>query len=109
MTIISVGARLTETITVKRVTSHSSGGDMIRGTTFTAAARIERGTTETGLQQGRDVQSSDAVFTTTELRLDDLVFFPEDNTLDDNTGRLVQSVTQRRAIDGTVTQYVSIL
>lgn len=107
MSILNVGPRLTETITVKRVTAHSSGGDPTRGTTFTCAARVERAAAEASISVGRDEVGESLVITETALVVGDLVFFSEDNTNDANTGHLVSAVATQRALDGRVTHYAS--
>lgn len=105
MSIIDPSGRLTETITVKRVTSHSAFGDPVRGTTLVVPARIQRIDTDANDNDGRIKLSDAKVFTQVEIELDDLLFFPEDNTSDDNTGRVAKHVEQRRALDGTVVLY----
>jgi hypothetical protein len=107
VSILRVGPRLTEAITVKRITGHTSGGDPVRATTITMNARVQRADQDQPLSGGRDAASSTLVFTTTAILMGDLVFLPEDNPADQETGRLVSSVDKRVALDGTVTHYVA--
>lgn len=109
MSILRVGVHLREAITVKRITSHSSGGDPVRGTTLTMKARVQRADQDQPIGNGRDAASSTLLFTTEPIVLGDLVFLPEDNVADQNTGRIVGSVERRVALNGTVTHYVSTI
>lgn len=109
MTSINVGRWLTETITVKRATSHTAYGDATLGTAFTAAARLERGSANVPDAEGRRTGEKTTVFTQTELRVQDLVWLPGANTNDVNEARQVVTVDRRQALDGTITQYVSEL
>lgn len=95
-------ARFTETLTVKRTTSHSDAGDPVRATTFTCLARIERSTVEQGEDLGRAVDSKHRVFTDTEIQQGDLLFFPEDDSGDDDTGHRVIQVDTRRRLNGEI-------
>lgn len=94
-------ARFTETITVKRVTTHTDAGDPTRGTTFTARARVERGTVEQGDVDARGVDGTHRLFTDTEILQGDLVFFAEDSTGSDDNGHRVIAVEPKRRIDGS--------
>lgn len=109
MTSINVEKWLTETITVKRATSHTAYGDASFGAAFTAAARIERGSVNVPDAEGRRTSERTTLFTQTELRVQDLVWLPGTNTSDVNDARQVVSVDRRQALDGTITQYVSEL
>lgn len=105
MTILDPSRAMRETITVKRTTSQTTGGDPVRGTTFLCAARVERdwqdltaGSTGASRYGGR-------VLTVTEVMLGDLIFFSEDDPSVLNTGHAVVEVKRRVAFDGSVTQY----
>ena len=98
----SLLARFTETVTVKRTTSHSDAGDPTRGTSFTCRARIERAGVEQGDVEGRAVDTDHRVFTDTAIEQGDLLFFPEDATDDDDNGHRVVQVTKNVRLDGSV-------
>jgi hypothetical protein len=68
MTSLNVSKRLTETVTVKRPTSHSSSGDPVFGAPFTCAARVERLEGDVGDAGGRKRTDSTKLITTTELK-----------------------------------------
>lgn len=92
--------RLTETITVKRTTSHTDAGDPVRATTFTTRARVERGKVEQGEADGRAIDNTNRVFTDVEILQGDLLFFAEDSTSTDDAGKRVISVTASRRLTG---------
>lgn len=101
----------TETITVKRKTSHGLAGDPTRGTTLTMAARIERQAGEAVGADGTTLVFDARVFTEppNEVRLSDLLFFPEDSTADDEAGREVTRVEPVRDLDGVLDHYEVLL
>lgn len=104
---VRIGPRLTEIITVKRQTSHTSSGDPVRSTVLTVAARIERTASEATIADGREVGTGARVFTLVQLYEGDLVFFPEDNTSNPDTGHRVLEVVKRQALDGTTNHFTS--
>jgi hypothetical protein len=73
-------------------------------------ARIQR-TAGTGSPptQGLDDTEGHLVFTDTELEVGDLVFFPEDDAADINTGHRVRQVVRHVALDGTTTHWTAKL
>jgi hypothetical protein len=99
--------RCTETITVKRKTSHGLGGDPVRGATVTMAARIERVRGETTSPDGQELTYSARVFTEppNEVLASDLIFFPEDSTADTEPGREVVRVEAIADLDGVLSHY----
>ncbi|HND51667.1 MAG TPA: hypothetical protein PLV92_04695 [Pirellulaceae bacterium] len=99
---IGLRARFTETLTVKRTTSHTDAGDPVRATTFTCRARIERSTVEQGDDTGRAVDARHRVFADAEIQQGDLLFFPEDDTGNDDTGHRVIQVDEKRRLGGDV-------
>jgi hypothetical protein len=107
MTSLNVSKRLTETVTVKRPTSHSSSGDPVFGAPFTCAARVERLEGDAGDAGGRKRTDSTKLITTTELKAGDVVWLPEDNTAQVSAGRKILTVKQNRAIDGSIVSYSS--
>lgn len=94
-----------ETITVKRITSQTTGGDPVRGLTFACAARVERDWADLTSGVTGASRYGARVHAVPELRLGDLLFFSEDNPADINTGHAVVSVKRRMAYDGTVTHH----
>lgn len=110
MTALRIDHLLTETISVRRVSGFSSGGDPTRATAVTMPARVQRVVSRgTPPAQGYDDVGGETVFTTTELIVGDLVFLAEDDTNDLNTGRRVKAVTRHVALDGTTTHWTSTL
>lgn len=105
MTILDPSRAMRETITVKRTTSQTNGGDPVRGTTFVCAARVERDWTDLTSGINGASKYGGRVLTITELRLGDLLFFYEDDPANLNTGHAVVEVKRRVAFDGTVTHY----
>lgn len=91
-----------EQITVKRTTGHTDAGDPVRSSSFTCRARIERAEMEQGDLEGRAVDDQSRLFTDTEIQQGDLVFFPEDNPADDDTGHRVIRVERAIRINGRV-------
>lgn len=109
MSLINVAPRLTETITVKRATGHTSSGDWTYGTAFTMKARIERETDEGTDAEGRRVNDSTKIITVDPLALGDVVWLPEADVNDPNDCRRVGITKPHRALDGTATHYTSTL
>lgn len=108
MTALRIDHLLTETISVRRVSGFSSGGDPTRATAVTMPARVQRVVSQGAPPaQGYDDVGGEIVFTTSELLVGDLVFLPEDDPTNLNTGRRVKNVTRHVALDGTVTHYTS--
>lgn len=103
--------RCTETITVKRKTSHGLSGDPTRGTTLTMLARIERVGGEVTGPDGNDLTYSARVFTEppNAVQLSDLIFFPEDSTADNEPGREVIRAETISDLDGVVDHYEALL
>jgi hypothetical protein len=91
---------LREVVTVKRTTGHTDAGDPVRATTLTLRARIERATTEQGDVEGRAIDSQHRVFSATEIQQGDLLFFPEDNPANDDTGKRVIRVERAERLGG---------
>ncbi len=98
MTSLNITARCTETITVKRQTGHSTGGDPTYATAVTMKARIERARLE-----------SPDLYTVEALQLGDLVWFPEADASDIDESHRVVGVALQKALDGTTTHYESRL
>jgi predicted nucleic acid-binding Zn ribbon protein len=109
MSAVNVTARLTETITVKRPTGHTSAGDWTYGANFTAPARVQRDTQEVQDAEGRRVSNATILITTTELLVGDMVWLAEDSTADADACRRILNVKRRVALDGTVTHYTATL
>lgn len=107
MSLINVAPRLTETITLKRPTSHTSAGDSILGAASTVAARIERGLVNAPDSEGRKTDDDTTIITIVELQPWDVIWLPDGNPADPNDGRHISSVERRKALDGTTTHYVS--
>ena len=107
MTSLNIAARLTETITMKRQTGHSSAGDPTYKAATTMKARVERGGTEAADGEGRRINDASDIYTTTALLLGDIVWFPEDDTADTQKSRRVVGVMMLRALDGSITHYES--
>lgn len=98
----------TEVVTVKRIGGHTAAGDPSRSASFTVKARVERGPAEgAGAAGGREDAGAHRVLSETALRVGDLLFFPEDNPSDENTGHTVTVVMQRRTLDGRITHYTA--
>lgn len=97
----SLLARFTETITVKRTTTHSDAGDPTRSTTFTCRARVERSSVEQGDVEGRAIDTDHRVFTDTAIEQGDLIFFAEDSTGSDDNGHRVIQVEKKIRLDGS--------
>ena len=107
MSLINIAARLTESITYKRPTSHTAFGDSVLGAAVVVPARIERGLLNSPDNEGRKTDDDTTIFTLVELRPSDMIWLPEADTGNANEGRLVTSVERRKALDGTTTHYVS--
>lgn len=103
--------RCTELVTVKRKTSHGLAGDPTRGTTLTMLARIERQAGKMTSADGTELTFDARVFTEppNEVKLSDLLFFPEDSTADDEAGREVTRVEAVRDLDGVLDHYEVLL
>lgn len=103
--------KCTETITVKRKTSHGLAGDPVRGTTLTMPARVERVAGELLSPDGSVLTYSARVFTEppNAVLLSDLIFFPEDSTADNEPGREVIRAETVPDLDGVVDHYESLL
>lgn len=104
---IDISKKLTETLTVARVTARSTTGDQTRGDVFTCAAKIERQTVEVSAGSTESVSIGATIFTLVGLRTGDLVFFPEDNPADDNTGHTVLNSSKHVSLDGTINHYTA--
>jgi hypothetical protein len=109
LTILDPTRAMRETITVKRVTSQTSAGDPVRGSTFVCAARVQRQFSD--LTSGPVGQSryGATVFAPVELRLGDLLFFLEDDAGNLNAGHAVVSVDKKVAFDGATTQWKAMV
>lgn len=94
-------SRFTETVTVKRTTSHTDAGDPVRGSSFTVRARVERKEIEQGDVTSRTIDTDHRFFTDTEIQQGDLVFFAEDNPANDDTGHRVIDVEKKVRLDGS--------
>ncbi len=103
-----IRARFTETLTIKRTTGHTDAGDPVRATTITCNARIERSSVEQGDDTGRAVDARHRVFADAEIQQGDLLFFPEDDTGDDDTGHRVIQVDTNRRINGEVLMWTAL-
>jgi len=95
---------LTHTITVSSQASVSSAGDPSYAAQRTLSARV---------QPGRDRQQSDivhthVVYTTEELLVDDRVWFPGDDTGDEDDARSPVSVSQSPHPDGVTTLWKTL-
>lgn len=96
---------MTETISYKRQTSHTAAGDPSFGSLSTMKARIERQQLEQGDGEGRRSSNAPDLYTYEQLKLGDLVWYPEDNTSDVNASKRVVICAPLRALDGTLTHY----
>lgn len=95
----------TEALTIKRQTAHTARGDQTRATTITTTARIQRTNGEAANLDGSSVSAPALVMTRTPLQVGDLLFFPENNTSDQNTGQKIVSVTRHVDLFGVFTHY----
>lgn len=102
---MNIGPRLTETVSRKSVTSRTDYADPLYGDVDTFAARIERGTGEAYSTQGATLAYSHRMFCQTSVALTDLVFFPGDDTNDNDTGKRPASVQPCYTLDGTLDHY----
>lgn len=102
MSSLNPAARMTEVITVKRPTGHTSAGDQNFGAPFTCAARIERGALESADAEGRKGTLPIRFFTVTEIKIGDLIWLPESSTSDANASQRVLTAVLHRALDGAV-------
>ena len=97
--------RCTETITLARQSSHSSGGDATYGEQFTMGARVERSTGEAGDLEGRRVNGGARLLCVDEVLLGDLVWLPEADTSSTNAALRVATVDAVRNLDGDATHW----
>lgn len=104
-----VQRRSFEVITVKRQTGHTSSGDATFGAAFTMAARIERTASESPDLDGRRINGGTKLFTIGELQHGDLVWLPEANVADDAEAFRPATIDAARALDGSVTHWVTVL
>lgn len=102
---MNIGPRLTETVSRKTVTSRTDYADPLYGDVDTFAARIERGSGEVYSSSGSTAQFSHRMFCQTSVALTDLVFFPENNTSDNDTGKRPVSVQACYDLGGTLDHY----
>lgn len=102
---MNIGPRLTETVSRKTVTGRTDYADPLYGDVDTFAARIERGTGEAYSAAGSTLSYSHRIFCQTAVALTDLVFFPEDDTNDNDTGKRPASVQPCYDLGGTLDHY----
>lgn len=102
---MNIAHTLTETISRKAVSSRSDHGDPTYASATTFAARVERTNGVTYGPGGASVAYSHRVFCQTAVALSDLLFFSEDSTSDNSTGKRPVSVTTCRRLNGVVSHY----
>ena len=102
---MDISGRLTETVSRKAVSSRSDHLDPTYGTASTFSARIERDSGESYGASGSAVAYTHRMFCQTAVLLSDLIFFPEDSTADNNTGKRPASVSACYDLDGTLSHY----
>lgn len=102
---MNIGPRLTETVSRKTVTGRTDYADPLYSDVDTFAARIERGTGETYDTTGASLSYAHRMFCQTAVALTDLIFFPENDTGDNNTGKRPASVQPCYDLGGTLSHY----
>jgi hypothetical protein len=80
-------ARFLQTITFKAVISSDGWGKPTLGSSSTAPARVQPTSKRVKNDRGDDVQASHVVYTAAALTGQHRVWFPGENTADDNVGR----------------------
>lgn len=92
-----------EVLTIKRISTRSTFGDAATRATTTVRARIER---ENGSIQGAGGEVLDytaRVFSKDEIRLTDLLYFPEDSAQNDS--KRPTKVSFIKSLDGSSSHY----
>ncbi len=105
MSSLDIRARLTETVTVKRISGHSAAGDPMYGAAVTMKARVERARLEASDGEGRRSSDAPDLYTVEALQIGELVWFAEDDTADVNDSHRVVACVPLKALDGTLTHY----
>lgn len=97
--------RLPHTITVKSQSSVDSNGDQTFGSASTMQARVQNG-------RDRDSESIDhsaVVYTTSEIKADDRIWLPGDDTSDTSKARQPIAVTRSESVDGGFTLWKTLI
>lgn len=102
---MDITARLTETVSRKTVSSRSSSGDPTYSSADTFAARVERNSGSGYSATGVLINFTHRMFCQTSVKLSDLIFFSEDSTSTNSTGKRPASVSALYDLDGNLSHY----